>query len=108
MKNIRLMVMFAIMAILAPVAGATTISGAGGKLCGAFMEGVKLKSDVAINGYISWAQGFISGFNWSNVKGKNVAVDHGALTYWLMDYCGANPKTPFYDAMQQFIGENAQ
>jgi len=108
MKNISLYLLLAVSLGLSPLAGAATISGAGGKTCGAFMEGVKLKSDVAINGFISWAQGFISGFNWSNVKGRNVLVDPGALSYWLIDYCGANPSTPFYDAMQRFIGENTQ
>ena len=108
MKNISLCLILAAALAASPMAGATTMSGAGAKTCGAFMEGVKLKSDVAINGFISWAQGFISGFNWANVDGKNVVVDHGSLTYWLIDYCGANPSTPFYDAMQRFIGENAQ
>ena len=108
MKNTSLYLLLVTMLGLSPVVGATTMSGAGAKTCSAFMEGVKLKSDVAINGYISWAQGFISGFNWSNVNGRNVAVDSGSLTYWLVDYCGANPSTPIYDAMQRFIGQNAQ
>ena len=58
MKNISLYLLLAVSLGLSPLAGAATISGAGGKTCGAFMEGVKLKSDVAINGFISWAQGF--------------------------------------------------
>lgn len=91
----------------AATACAQTISGNGAKQCGDFMQAVRLKSDVAINGYVSWAQGFISGFNWSNVNGKDVVIDHAGLQYWLVSQCSARPELRFHQAVQQLISEQA-
>jgi hypothetical protein len=87
---------------------AQTMSGNGAKQCGDFMQAVRLKSDIAINGYISWAQGFISGFNWANVSGKDVIIDPAGLKYWLVNYCGTEPEVSFYQAVQQLISEQAR
>lgn len=97
----------AVLAMAYPV-GAQTMSGAGGKQCGDFMQAVELNSETAINGYISWAQGFVSGFNWSNVKGADVLIDHGSLSYWLIDYCGGHRDVSFYQAVQALIGHQAR
>ena len=87
---------------------AQTMSGSGAKQCGDFMQAVRLKSDVAINGYISWAQGFISGFNWANVSGKDAVIDSAGLQYWLVNFCGTQPEVSFYQAVQQLIAEQAR
>ncbi len=94
--------------ICAPTAGAATISGAGGKRCGDYLQAINLKSEVAINGYISWAQGFLSGYNWLNRRGRDIAIDPGGLNYSLVNYCGTHKDTLFYKAVQQLTGEHAE
>jgi hypothetical protein len=99
--TLRLSSAVLLFAITLTPAGATTISGAGGKRCGDFLQAVELKSEVAINGYVSWAQGFLSGYNWLNAQGRDIAIDPSGLNYALVNYCGAHKDTPFYQAVQQ-------
>ena len=87
--------------------GAQTISGVGTKECGVYIQAVKLKSDVAINGFVSWAQGYLSGFNATNADGRDVVIDPAGLNYWLTNYCSAHQNEAFYLAMQQLIKELA-
>jgi len=98
------MLLFAV----APIpARAATISGAGGRHCGDFLEAIKLKSEVDINGYVSWAQGFLSGYNWLNSQGRDIAIDPGGLNYTLINYCEAHKDAPFYQAVKQLTGDHS-
>ncbi len=62
-KTIKLAVLGGVMAMLSAVS-AQTVSGSGARRCGDFLEAVRHNSGVAINGYLSWAQGFISAHDW--------------------------------------------
>jgi hypothetical protein len=95
----------AIFAVAGMTAGAQTISGTGAKPCGVFMQAVKLQSDVAVNGFISWAQGYISGVNATNADGRDVAIDPAGLNYWLTNYCSAHQNETFFQAVQQLTAE---
>jgi hypothetical protein len=88
-------------------ASGQTISGIGTKECGVYIQAVKLKSDEAINGFVSWAQGYLSGFNATNSDGRDVAIDPGGLNYWLTNYCSAHQNEAFYSAVQQLSKELA-
>ena len=81
-----------------------TISGTGTRDCNAFNAAIEQNSNVAMDSFLSWAQGFISGFNADNRRGTDIAIDHAGLFHWLASYCRANPETPFYQAIQQMVG----
>jgi hypothetical protein len=81
-----------------------TISGTGTRDCSAFNAAIEQDSNVAIDSFLSWAQGFISGFNAGNRRGADIAIDHAGLFHWLASYCRTNPETPFYQAIQQMVG----
>lgn len=94
--------------VLAAPASAQTISGGGAKQCGDFIQAVTLKSDVAINGFISWAQGYLSAYNAINPEGRDVAIDPSGLQYWLSDHCSKNREESFFRAVQQLAAELAR
>lgn len=68
-------------------------------------EAVRHNSEVALNGYISWAQGFISAHNGLKSQERDVIIDHSGLAYYLSDYCGGHPQASFYGAVQRLIAE---
>jgi len=82
---------------------ATTVSGNGTKSCGDFVGYINTGDKTGADAFISWAQGFISAYNWANPKGRDVQIDPGSLTYALVDYCGANPSKHFYNAIKNLI-----
>jgi hypothetical protein len=104
-KSTVLISLAALFSALSTGAGGQTISGNGAKQCGVYMQAVKLQSDVAINGFISWAQGYISGVNATNTDGRDVAIDPAGLNYWLTNYCGAHQNDSFFGAVQQLTTE---
>jgi hypothetical protein len=81
-----------------------TISGSGTRNCSAFGFALEQDSNIAIDSFLAWAQGFISGYNAGNRRGVDFAIDHASLVHWLAGYCAANPETPFYQAVQNIIG----
>lgn len=96
------------LAVFAPAVPAVTMSGIGARKCHDFLAAVDTGQKQAIDGYVSWAQGFISGFNWINEDERDLAVDPGSLTYWLVDYCGANRSDAYFEAVQAFVRRNAE
>lgn len=92
---------------LSTPAGAGTMSGIGAHRCSDFLAAVERGQKPAIDGYISWAQGFISAHNWLG-RGQDIAVDHHGLTYWLVDHCGTQRRDRFYAAVQAFIRRHAR
>ena len=86
-------------------AEAQTISGSGARQCGDFMQAVKLNSDVAINGFVSWAQGYLSGFNATNPNGRDAAIDPNGLRFWLSSHCSTHPTDSYYAAVQKLVDE---
>ena len=59
------------------------------------------------NAYIVWVQGFFSAFNALEPKTKNIAGtrDYNYVRQWLDDYCKANPKIYFGEAVRVLIEE---
>jgi len=59
------------------------------------------------NNYIVWVQGFFSAFNALDPKTKNITGTHDYhyVQQWLDDYCKANPKTYFGEAVRVLIEE---
>ncbi|MGR8948360.1 MAG: hypothetical protein ACU84Q_09955 [Gammaproteobacteria bacterium] len=87
---------------------AQTVSGAGTKNCRAFLQAAEMESKEAIDSYLSWSQGFVSGYNWANPARREVRLDHAGLMHWLLQYCTANPNEKFYQAVQSAIGLHAR
>lgn len=83
---------------------AQTISGAGTRDCRAFNVAVERESATAIDSYVSWAQGFVSGVNAANNQGINVSIDHAGLFLWIARYCAAHRDAALYAALAELVG----
>ena len=94
--------------LLQHVAPAQTVSGVGARRCEAFLVATGKNSDEALDAYVSWSQGFISGFNWSNVRQRDLRIDAAAILVSLGEYCSANPGGTVFEAVQFLIGRNAR
>jgi len=96
-----------LMALLAPsgwqAASAQTAAGTGARPCSAFNAALALDENAAIDAYVAWSQGFISGFNWSNAHERNVRIDASGIITWLGAFCTANPQHRIYNALQELI-----
>lgn len=59
------------------------------------------------NTYIVWVQGFFSAFNALDPKTKNITgdKDYHYVLKWLDDYCKANPKVYFGEAVRVLLEE---
>ena len=87
---------------------AQTASGMGTRTCGVLLTAAERESKEAIDGYLSWAQGFISGYNWSNPGRREVKLDHAGLLHWLLQYCTSNEGEKYYQAVQAAINIHAR
>jgi len=83
-------------------------SGIGARDCSAFNAALEKDSELAIDAYVAWSQGFISAFNWANVKQLTVRIDAAGVLNWLGQYCAANPRTRVFQAVQEIIRLNAR
>lgn len=83
---------------------AQTISGAGTRDCRAFNAAVERESTTAIDSYVSWAQGFVSGVNAANNQGINIAIDHAGLFHWMARYCTTHRDAALYAALTELVG----
>ena len=100
--------LFAIGLFNATGVGAQSAVGVGGRDCPAFTFALESDSEAALDAYVSWSQGFISGFNWSNAHGRNVHVDPAAIINWLGQFCAANPDSAVFAAVQELVHLNAR
>jgi len=82
---------------------AQTAAGTGARSCSAFDAALAQDENTAIDSYVAWSQGFISGFNWSNVRELNVRIDAAGIITWLSAFCTANPESRIYNALQELI-----
>jgi hypothetical protein len=87
---------------------AQSISGVGARPCRAFNLALAKDSDAALDAFVSWAQGFISAFNWSNVREIDVGVDASGIIQWLADYCAKAPEVRVHTALEHLIARNAR
>ncbi|MEQ8233125.1 MAG: hypothetical protein RLW61_16240 [Gammaproteobacteria bacterium] len=83
-------------------------SGIGTRECRAFNAALEQDSDLAIDAYVAWSQGFISAFNWANVKQLGVRIDAAGVLNWLGQYCAANPRARVFQAVQEIVRLNAR
>jgi hypothetical protein len=95
-------------ATIANASPAQTISGIGARDCRALSFALDRESSEALDSYVAWSQGFISAFNWSNVRQRDVRIDASGLLHWLGQYCRANPDQSVYLAVQELIQLNAR
>jgi hypothetical protein len=89
-------------------ANETIASGIGARDCVAFNAALEKDSELAIDAYVAWSQGFISAFNWANVKQLTVRIDAAGVLSWLGQYCAANPRARVFRAVQEIIRLNAR
>lgn len=82
---------------------AQTAAGIGTRPCSAFRVAVEEQTNAALDAYVSWTQGFISGFNWADVRQRDLRVEPVDIINWLGSFCAANPDRRIYDAIQQLI-----
>ncbi len=77
--------------------------GEGAEFCEKYAKKPIEKKNV----YIVWVQGFFSAFNALDPKTKNIAgsKDYHFVRQWLDDYCKANPKVYFGEAVRVLIEE---
>lgn len=83
------------------------MSGFGAKRCSDYMSAVESGQKVAIDGYVSWVQGFIGGFNWTSQRREVPPIDPSSLTLWLIEYCGSNSGRFVFDAAQDLVETHA-
>ena len=94
--------------LLPPTSSAQTVSGIGARPCETFIIAGEQASNDALDAIINWSQGFVSGFNWSNVRQADVRLDHAAIALALGDYCAHHPREPIYRGLQAIIARNAR
>lgn len=77
--------------------------GEGAEFCEKYAKKPIEKKNV----YIVWVQGFFSAFNALHPKTKNIAGnrDYHYVRQWLDDYCKANPKIYFGEAVRVLVEE---
>jgi len=90
-------------AVLTPAATGQTISGTGTRACSVFIIAVERDSEAALDSYLSWAQGFVSGVNATNAGRDNFSIDHAGLFHWLVRYCRANGDAMIYEALLELV-----
>lgn len=81
----------------------TVVSGIGSRDCAAYMRAVEINSREAIDAYVAWGQGYLSGYDDAQPGALQVAVDGEALGYWLIDYCQGRPERSVFQALQDFL-----
>jgi hypothetical protein len=87
-------------------AGVTTY-GTGSKSCGVYLQ-ARVRQDLEEAAFIDWLGGYLSGVNAVSLSTNNVLGDSdltGAI-YWLDDYCGTHPGTPFAEAVDARVAPN--
>lgn len=82
--------------------------GIGARDCSAFDTALAQESEAALDAYVAWAQGFVSGFNWANVRQLNVTLDAPSMLNAMADFCHRHPESKMFSAMQDLIGRNAR
>lgn len=87
-----------LVAALIPAADAQTVSGIGARECSAFSRALEIESEAAVDAYLAWAQGYLSGVNASAAGKLDVRIDHAGLLHWLATLCGGHPDAYFYEA----------
>jgi hypothetical protein len=105
MIRLALLSCIATLALPAPVQ-ATTAMGIGTRDCTAFLRAREIGSEQAIDSYVSWGLGYLSGRNAASRGKRPVFVDGGSLVHWLGAWCEDHTSAPIFEAMEAFAGES--
>ena len=103
----KILIFSVILGLLSPLsiyAENTSVDvGEGAEYCEKYAKKPLDKKNV----YIVWVQGFFSAFNALHPKTKNItgSRDYHFVRQWLDDYCKANPKIYFGEAVRVLIEE---
>lgn len=84
-------------------ATAAMVSGIGSRDCQAFMRSVEINSRAAIDAYIAWSQGYLSGYDRARPGTLGAAVDGESLSYWLIDACQGAPERSIVEVLDGFL-----
>lgn len=85
--------------------GAQTVSGIGTRRCEAFNRALEMNSEAAIDAYLAWAQGYLSGVNTNARLARDIQIDHGGLLHWLANHCKGAPRDLYVEAVQGIVEE---
>jgi hypothetical protein len=86
--------------------GATTAMGIGTRDCTAFLRASEISSKEALDAYVAWGLGYLTGHNAYASRGREVVVDGGSLVYWLGDWCASHREAVIFDALEEFVRQN--
>lgn len=89
--------------LVSPALAADGVVGIGSRDCGAFMRAVAINSREAVDAYVAWGQGFLSGQNLADPSAPAVTIDGQALVYSLIDYCQGHPDHTVYEALAALV-----
>ena len=82
---------------------AQTVSGIGTRRCEAFNRALEKNSEAAIDAYLAWGQGYISGVNTHADLTRDIQIDHGGLLHWLATQCKAAPRDLYVEALEAIV-----
>lgn len=82
---------------------AQTVSGIGTRRCEAFNRALEKNSEAAIDAYLAWAQGYLSGVNTHADLTRDIQIDHGGLLHWLATECKAAPRELYVEALKAIV-----
>ena len=82
---------------------AQTVSGIGTRRCEAFNRALEKNSEAAIDAYLAWAQGYLSGVNSHANLARDIQIDHGGLLHWLATQCKAAPRDLYVEALEGIV-----
>lgn len=91
--------------VLPSLASTQTVSGIGTRRCEAFNRALEKNSEAAIDAYLAWAQGYLSGVNTHAELARDIQIDHGGLLHWLSNYCQSSPNVLYVEALAQIVSE---
>ena len=84
--------------------GERAVCGTGARGGRAFNVAMERGSTNAIDSYVSWAQGLVSGVNAANRPGINISIDHAGLFHWMARYCATHSDAALYAALAELVG----
>jgi len=96
-----------LLALVAPLpATAATAMGIGTRDCTAFLRASEIGSEQALDAYVAWGLGYLTGRNAGNSGGREVVVDGGSLVFWLGAWCAEHREAPIFEALEDFARQN--
>lgn len=87
-------------------AQATSAMGIGTGDCSAFLRAAEAGTTQALDPYVSWGLGYLTGRNATVTHGRQVVIDGGSLAHWLTAWCGRHGESPIFEALETFARES--